>query len=159
VSAVVPICQTRRPSAKTLRYGAELAEKQKRALELAARKDIDLTGLGQVLLPNNNLSRVSNRRDRPERTARARAEGGPLRAAPLLRVRPPGQSCRPDPRQPAAPGSAPEVRPARGLENGLLRFDRQQVNISFERYYLRSAVDTRFVANAGGCPLFRTETA
>src|SRR5262249_56143122 len=85
--ALVPICQTRRPSAKTLRYGAELAEKQKRALELAARKDIDLTGLGQVLLPNNNLSRVSNRRDRPERTARARAEGGPLPAPPLFRLR------------------------------------------------------------------------
>jgi hypothetical protein len=54
-------------------------------------------------------------------------------------VRPAGQPCRPDPRQPAAPGSAPEVRPARGLENGLVRFDRQQVisaqvNISFERY-------------------------
>jgi hypothetical protein len=111
VSAVVPICQTRRPSAKTLRYGAELAEKQKRALELAARKDIDLTGLGQVLLPNNNLSRVSNRRDRPERTARARAEGasglsarrlccefghrgnrvGPTRANPLRQV--PHQKC------------------------------------------------------------------
>jgi hypothetical protein len=26
------------------------------------------------------------------------------------------------------------VRPARGLENGLVRFDRQRVNISFERY-------------------------
>ena len=44
VSAVVPICQTRRPSAKTLRHGAELAEKQKRALKL------DLTGLGRVLI-------------------------------------------------------------------------------------------------------------
>src|SRR5262245_12866728 len=76
-----------------------------------------------------------------------------------LRVRPPGQSCRPDPRQPAAPGSAPEVRPARGLENGLVRFDRQRVNISFERYYLRSAVDTRFVASGGWWAPFRTETA
>jgi hypothetical protein len=37
--AQVPICQTRRPSAKTLRYGADLA----------SRKDIDLIGLGQVL--------------------------------------------------------------------------------------------------------------
>jgi hypothetical protein len=34
----------------------------------------------------------------------------------------------------------------------MLRFGRQQVNISFERYYLRSAVDTRFVANAGVPP-------
>ena len=40
------------------------------------------------------------------------------------------------PRQPAAPGSAPEVRPAHGLENGLVRPGRQRVNISFERYYL-----------------------
>jgi hypothetical protein len=39
-----------------------------------------------------------------------------------------------DPRQPAAPGSAPGVRPARGLENGLVRPGRQRVNISFERY-------------------------
>ena len=34
----------------------------------------------------------------------------------------------------ANPGSAPKVQPARGLENGLVRFDRQRVNISFERY-------------------------
>src|SRR5262249_1015404 len=117
--------------------------------------------LGQVLLPVTIL--VGCRTD--EIVPSGPPGPGPrvpranLRAAPLLRVRPPGQSCRPDPRQPAAPGSAPEVRPARGLENGLVRFDRQQVNISFERYYSRSAVDTRFVANAGGCPLFRTETA
>src|SRR5262245_39537019 len=61
--------------------------------------------------------------------------------------------------QPAAPRSAPEVRPARGLENGLVRPGRQRVNISFERYYLRSAVDTRFVASGGWWAPFRTETA
>jgi hypothetical protein len=41
--ALVPICQTPRPSAKTLRCGAELAE-----LGLT-RQEIDLTGLGLVL--------------------------------------------------------------------------------------------------------------
>jgi len=106
--ALVPICQTRRPSAKTLRCGAELAE-----LGLT-RQDIDLTGLGLVL---------------PEQVPRTILVGRRT------------------------------VRPARGLENGLVRFDRQQVNISFERYYLRSAADTRFVASVGWWALFRTETA
>ena len=46
--ALVPICQTRRPSAKTLRCGAELAG-NRNGRSLAAPKDIDLTGLGQVL--------------------------------------------------------------------------------------------------------------
>jgi hypothetical protein len=67
-----------------------------------------------------------------------------------------------DPRRPASPGSAPEVRHARGLENGLVRPGRQRVNIGFESYlfaYSRSAPDTRFVASLGWCALFRTETA
>ena len=111
--ALAPICQTRRPSAKTLRCGAELAG-NRNGRSLAAPKDIDLTGLGQVL---------------PEEVPRTILVGRRT------------------------------VRPARGLENGLVRFDRQQVNISFERYYLRSAADTRFVASVGWWALFRTETA
>src|SRR5262249_61224481 len=54
----------------------------------------------------------------------------------------------PHPPQPATPGSAPVVRPGR-----------QRANISFERYYLRSAVDTRFVPSGGWWAFFRTETA
>jgi hypothetical protein len=94
--------------------GAELAENRKRALKLAARKDIDLIGLGQVLpeqVPGTIL--VGRRTDeivRADRPDPGRGCLGRLRAAPLLRVRPPGQSCWPDPRQPAAPGPAPEVR-------------------------------------------------
>jgi len=138
--ALVPICQTRRPSANTLRLWRRTRRKQKRALELAARNDIDLIGLGQVLpeqVPRTILVRASNDETvRADRPGPGRGCLGRLRAAPLLRVRPPGQSCRPDPRQPAAPGPAPEVRPARGLENGLVRPGRQRVNVSFERYYL-----------------------
>jgi hypothetical protein len=48
VSPWSPICQTRRPSAKTLRYGAELAENRNGRSSSLRVKDIDLTGLGQV---------------------------------------------------------------------------------------------------------------
>jgi hypothetical protein len=51
------------------------------------------------------------------------------------------------------------MRPARQLENGLVRPGCQRVNISFERYCLRSAVDTSFVASGGWWAPFRTETA
>src|SRR5215831_3266959 len=62
-----------------------------------------------------------------------------------------------DPRQPAA-----RQVPHQGCGLGLVRSDRQRVNISFERYlfaYLRSAVDTRSVASVGWWAPFRTETA
>ena len=42
--ALVPICQTRRPSAKTLRYGAELAENRNGRSWVRT----SLTGLGQI---------------------------------------------------------------------------------------------------------------
>ena len=106
--ALAPICQTRRPSAKTLRCGAELAG-NRNGRSLAAPKDIDLTGLGQVLpeeVPRTIL--VGRRTDeivRPDRPGPGRER---LRAAPLLRVRPPGQSCRrPQPR--AISPSCPSV--------------------------------------------------
>jgi len=92
--ALAPICQTRRPSAKTLRCGAELAG-NRNGRSLAAPKDIDLTGLGQVLpeeVPRTIL--VGRRTDeivRADRPARGRGCRGRLRAAALLRVRRPGQ--------------------------------------------------------------------
>src|SRR5262245_11446921 len=83
------------------------------SVELAARKDIDLTGPGQVLpeeVPRTIL--VVRRTDeivRADRPAPGRECRGRLRAAALLRVRPPGQSCRrPSPR--AIPPSCPSVR-------------------------------------------------
>ena len=206
--ALFPICRTRGPSAKTLRYGVELAE-----LELTARQDIELTGLGQVLpeeVPRtfsvgrrtDEIARADHPgpgrgcRGRLARRLRCEAghRGNRIGDRSLKRSPPPVRRWRvpdvirycaasivlrrrwfgltdarrlevadrfytADPRQPAAPGSAPEVRPARGLENGLVRPGRQRVNIGFERYYLRSAVDTRFVASVGWCALFRTETA
>ena len=67
--ALVPICQTRRPSATTLRCGAELAE-----LGLT-RQDIDLTGLGLVLPEQVPRTILVGHRKSSERTARPRAEG------------------------------------------------------------------------------------
>ena len=99
--ALVPICQTRRPNAKTLRYGAELAEKQKRALKLAARKNIVLIGLGQVLPEQVRGTILAGRRTdeivRADRLGPGRGCLGRLRAAPLLRVRPPVGPTRANP--------------------------------------------------------------
>ncbi len=71
------LSDTKALSAKTLRHGAELRRIENRTLELAARKDIDLAGLGQVLpeeVPRAIL--VGRRTDESvDRTARARAEG------------------------------------------------------------------------------------
>jgi hypothetical protein len=112
---------------------------QKRALELAARKDIDLAGLGQLLpeeVPRAIL--VGRRTDesvRPDRPGPGRGCRGRLRAAAA--TTPPvvgltdarrvewriaslhGRPAANPPRQDSAPG----VRPGR-----------QRVNISFERY-------------------------
>jgi len=77
---------------------APKSPKQKRALELAARKDINLTGLGQESpeeVPRTIL--VGRRTDeivRPDRPGAGRGRRERLRAAALLRVRPRGQSCR-----------------------------------------------------------------
>ena len=79
------LSDTKALSAKTLRHGAELRRIEKRALELAARKDIDLAGLGQVLpeeVPRAIL--VGRRTDvivRPDRPGPGRGCRGRLRAA------------------------------------------------------------------------------
>ena len=99
--ALVPICQTRRPSANTLRLWRRTRRKQKRALKLAARKDIDLIGLGQVLPEQVRGTILVGRRTdeivRADRLGPGRGCLGRLRAAPLLRVRPPVGPTRANP--------------------------------------------------------------
>src|SRR6266568_830491 len=94
IESVAPrpdLSDTKALSATTLRHGAELRRIENRTLELAARKDIDLAGLGAGVTrggSKSNLGRASNRRDRPTgppgpgpRVPRASPRGGGYDAA------------------------------------------------------------------------------
>src|SRR5262249_15590127 len=66
---------------------------------------------------------------------------------------------RPTRANPPRQGPHQGVRPARGLENGLVRPCGQRVISASDAIYFRSAVDPRFVAPVGWWATFRTETA
>src|SRR5215831_2156789 len=126
--------------------------KTERALELAARKDIDLIGLGQVL-PEQVPRTILVGRWGPGRGCLGR-----LRAAPLLRSSATGAivSARP------APTRCARSR-TRGAACARVRKRFGATWSPAGEYQLRtllfgSAVDTRFVAGVGWCAFFRTET-
>src|SRR5262245_2875393 len=108
--ALVPICQTRRPSAKTLRYGAELAENRNGRLSSLRVKDIDQIGLLPEQVPGTIL--VGRRTDeivRADRPGPAHGASGGSARRLGCDVGPRGRVLA-RPRQPAAPRPAPEVR-------------------------------------------------
>src|SRR5262245_53474995 len=171
VFALVPICQTRRPSARTLRYGAELGRAR---CAQGHRPDRPRTGVTRGG-SKNNLGSASNRRDRTSgppgpgpRVPRASPRGGFVASSATGAI----VSATVASSDPSllSVGACYGLTDARRVEWRIAslhgrpaptrraRFRTSGAAWS-PRYYLRSAVDARFVASGGWWAFFRTETA